>query len=213
MKKTLKKKYKKYIEEIYDDLLAEFPDYENKVEKAYNDVIINHQGNGNNVIHSTMELIFSVYMISKGYDVEVEKLLQTKPELLICDLYGTNGDSKKPWIVEVENTGVPGKALVDKGLTPEEYTLARTIGKIVRYSKFAGTFSLAYLNTPRPNFELLDPIFYYFMSHEGVDEMDIYDAVNKLYNKPRVRIYDIRRAHLDSLYLINIDKRSVKRIY
>src|SRR4030066_2609584 len=83
--------------------------------------------------HSVMELVCAKYLIQKGYDVQIEQVLN---ELLTCDLYSTKGYGNL--IVEIETGFIPP----DHALDPLTYTSARLASKIIRYSSFAGKFAL-----------------------------------------------------------------------
>ena len=85
--------------------------------------------------HSVMELVCAKYLIQKGYDVQLEYPLN---ELLTCDLYAIKGLGNE--IVEIETGFIPP----ENALAPLTYTSARLASKIIRYSSFAGKFTLVF---------------------------------------------------------------------
>src|SRR3990170_9048395 len=75
--------------------------------------------------HSVMELVCAKYLVLKGYDVQIEYVLN---ETLTCDLFSTKGYGNL--IVEIETGFIPP----ENALNPLTYTSARLASKIIRYS-------------------------------------------------------------------------------
>ncbi|MGC8850203.1 MAG: hypothetical protein ACP5QI_07000, partial [Candidatus Bathyarchaeia archaeon] len=82
--------------------------------------------------HSVMELICAGFLISNGYEVDLEVPLGG---VLTCDLYARKGDGVL--IVEVETGFVPPSHALD----PATYSRARIASKIARYSRFSSKFA------------------------------------------------------------------------
>ena len=84
--------------------------------------------------HSVLELICAANLIKHGYAVEVEKEVSN---ILVCDLYAKKGDGDT--IIEIETGFTPP----DHALDTIDYSTARIMSKIARYSKYCSKFSLA----------------------------------------------------------------------
>jgi len=217
---NLRKKYEGMLDQLVKELKERLnfsfqkenlEEIKKKLIKRYR--ISNSKGyfKNNNIIHSMLIVLMSYHLITKGWEVEVEKNLTRKPENLVCDIYSRKGN--KLHIVEVETGNIPSYYLLERNLSPEEYQMARVISKIARYSHFGEFFSLGFSATPSHNLKLLKPILNSF--HSGLRKKDVeryLEIVNKLYSNPAISEEQIENAKLENVYLINIFKRSVEKI-
>ncbi|HLC00723.1 MAG TPA: hypothetical protein VJL33_05345 [Candidatus Bathyarchaeia archaeon] len=151
--------------------------------------------------HSVMELVCAKYLIQKGYDVQIEHVLN---ELLTCDLYSTKGYGNL--IVEVETGFIPP----DHALDPLTYLSARLASKIIRYSSFAGKFALGVpphyvLHFPRA---LASPP----RRRTTADIEFIKKLCDTYYQNPPVTEEEIRNARIQEIYIIDVDRVKVLAI-
>ena len=149
--------------------------------------------------HSVLELICAANLIVNGYSVEVEKEVS---DILVCDLYAKKGDGDT--ILEIETGFTPP----DHALDTIDYSTARIMSKIARYSKYCSKFSLATPATgiiPIPKIFLIPP-----HARKKEDVKKIQDLCDKYYKNPPISFDDILNARLHSIYLINVDKKFVK---
>lgn len=148
--------------------------------------------------HSVLELVCAKYLIQKGYDVQIEHVLN---ELLTCDLYSTKGYGNL--IVEVETGFIPP----DHALDPLTYLSARLASKIIRYSSFAGKFALGvpphyFLHFPRAL--ALPPRRRTTAEIESIKKLcDTY------YQNPHVTQEEICNARIQEIYIIDVDRIKV----
>ena len=101
--------------------------------------------------HSVLELICASELIANGYAVEVEKKIS---DILVCDLFAQKGDGDT--IIEIETGFTPP----DHAMDTIDYSTARIMSKIARYSKYCSKFSLATPVTgiiPIPKIFLIPP--------------------------------------------------------
>jgi hypothetical protein len=151
--------------------------------------------------HSAMELVCARHLIKYGYAVDVERQLN---EILICDLYATKGEGEA--IVEIETGFIPPEHALD----PLSYYSARVASKIARYSKFANQFVLATTPVsvlPIPRIFSRPPRD---RSKEGMKEVK--ELCDRYYRNPPVSFGEILNSHLHIIYIINVDKGSVKEM-
>jgi hypothetical protein len=151
--------------------------------------------------HSVMELVCAKYLIQKEYDVQIEYPLS---EILTCDLYAVKGLGNL--VVEIETGFIPP----ENALAPLTYTSARLASKIVRYSSFAGKFALG---VP-PHYVLPFPSALAKPPKNRTDEE--VEKIKKLcdayYQKPPVTLEGIRNAHIQEIYIIDVDRLKVQEI-
>lgn len=151
--------------------------------------------------HSVMELVCAKYLIEKGYDVQIEFVLN---EILTCDLYSTKGFGNL--IVEVETGFIPP----DHALDPLTYLSARLASKIIRYSSFAGKFALG---VP-PHYVLHFPRALAIPPRRrtSADIEFIKRLCDAYYQNPPVTEEEIRNARIQEIYIIDVDRVKVLEI-
>jgi hypothetical protein len=151
--------------------------------------------------HSAMELVCARHLIKYGYAVDVERQLN---EILICDLYATKGEGEA--IVEIETGFIPPEHALD----PLSYYSARVASKIARYSKFANQFVLATTPVsvlPIPKIFSRPP-----RDRSKEDMKEVKELCDRYYRNPPVSLGEILNSHLHIIYIINVDKGSVKEM-
>jgi hypothetical protein len=151
--------------------------------------------------HSAMELVCARHLIKYGYAVDVERQLN---EILICDLYATKGEGEA--IVEIETGFIPPEHALD----PLSYYSARVASKIARYSKFANQFVLATTPVsvlPIPRIFSRPP-----RDRSKEDMKEVKELCDRYYRNPPVSFGEILNSHLHIIYIINVDKGSVKEV-
>ena len=145
--------------------------------------------------HSVLELICASELIANGYAVEVEKKIS---DILVCDLFAQKGDGDT--IIEIETGFTPP----DHAMDTIDYSTARIMSKIARYSKYCSKFSLATPVTgiiPIPKVFLIPP-----NARKKEDIKKVQDLCDRYYKNPPINYDDILNARLHSIYLINVDK-------
>lgn len=151
--------------------------------------------------HSAMELVCARHLIKYGYAVDVERQLN---EILICDLYATKGEGEA--IVEIETGFIPPEHALD----PLSYYSARVASKIARYSKYANQFVLATTPVsvlPIPKIFSRPP-----RDRSKEDMKEVKELCDRYYRNPPVSFGEILSSHLHIIYIINVDKGSVKEM-
>jgi hypothetical protein len=151
--------------------------------------------------HSVMELVGAKYLIQKGYEVQLEYPLN---DLLTCDLYAIKGLGNE--IVEIETGFIPP----ENALAPLTYTSARLASKIIRYSSFAGKFTLGvppHYILPFPRALAKPP-----RNREDWEIEQIKMLVDAYYQKPPVSLEEIRNARIQEIYIIDVDRAKVQEI-
>ncbi|HEX9261277.1 MAG TPA: hypothetical protein VF893_01975 [Candidatus Bathyarchaeia archaeon] len=145
--------------------------------------------------HSAMELVCAKYLIQKGYDVQIEYVLN---EILTCDLFSTKGYGNL--IVEVETGFIPP----DHALDPLTYLSARLASKIIRYSSFAGKFALGI----PPHYVLHFPRALSIPPRRRTtrDIEFIKKLCDKYYQNPPVTEEEILNARIQEIYIIDVDR-------
>lgn len=161
-------------------------------------LILLYRKNAVKVNHSVMEIVCAKHLILGGYYVELEYALNG----LSCDIYALKGLGSL--IVEVETGYVPPEHAVD----PVTYCRARVTSKIARYSSFAEKFALA------------APPYYVLWFHPALVKPPRYRTLSEIreikalcdlyYSNPPVSVEEIRNARLHTVYIIDVDKCSVK---
>ena len=151
--------------------------------------------------HSVMELVCAKYLIQKGYDVQLEYVLN---EVLTCDLYSTKGYGNL--IVEIETGFIPP----EYALNPLTYTSARLASKIIRYSSFAGKFAVG---VP-PHYVLPFPKALSFPPRRRTQEdiTFIKNLCDIYYQNPPVTEEEIRNARIQDVYIIDVDRGRIQEI-
>ena len=151
--------------------------------------------------HSVLELICASELIANGYAVEVEKEIS---DILVCDLFAQKGDGDT--IIEIETGFTPP----DHAMDTIDYSTARIMSKIARYSKYCSKFSLATPVTgiiPIPKVFLIPP-----NARKKEDIKKVQDLCDRYYKNPPINYDDILNARLHSIYLINVDKNFAKSL-
>jgi len=151
--------------------------------------------------HSVLELICASELIANGYSVEVEKEIS---DILVCDLFAQKGDGDT--IIEIETGFTPP----DHAMDTIDYSTARIMSKIARYSKYCSKFSLATPVTgiiPIPKVFLIPP-----NARKKGDIKKVQDLCDRYYKNPPINYDDILNARLHSIYLINVDKNFAKAL-
>jgi len=151
--------------------------------------------------HSVLELICASELIANGYAVEVEKEIS---DILVCDLFAQKGDGDT--IIEIETGFTPP----DHAMDTIDYSTARIMSKIARYSKYCSKFSLATPVTgiiPIPKVFLIPP-----NARKKGDIKKVQDLCDRYYKNPPINYDDILNARLHSIYLINVDKNFAKAL-
>jgi hypothetical protein len=160
-----------------------------------------YQKNLVKINHSVLELICAANLIENGYAVEVEKQISN---ILVCDLFAQKGDGDT--IIEIETGFTPP----DHAMDTIDYSTARIMSKIARYSKYCSKFSLATPVTgiiPIPKIFLVSP-----KSRKKEDIKKVQDLCDRYYKNPPINYDDILNARLHSIYLINVDKNFAKAL-
>jgi hypothetical protein len=154
-----------------------------------------YQKNLVKINHSVLELICASNLIANGYAVEVEKQIS---DILVCDLFAKKGDGDT--IIEIETGFTPP----DHAMDTINYSTARIMSKIARYSKYTSKFSLATPVMgiiPIPKIFLIPP-----NARKKEDVKKIQNLCDRYYKNPPINYDDILNARLHSIYLINVDK-------
>lgn len=160
-----------------------------------------YQKNLVKINHSVLELICAANLIADGYAVEVEKQIS---DILVCDLFAQKGDGDT--IIEIETGFTPP----DHAMDTIDYSTARIMSKIARYSKYCSKFSLATPVTgiiPIPKIFLIPP-----NARKKEDIKKVQDLCDRYYKNPPINYDDILNARLHSIYLINVDKNFAKAL-
>ncbi len=162
-------------------------------------LIVMYQKNLVKINHSILELICAADLIANGYSVEAEKQIT---DILVGDLFAQKGDGNT--IIEIETGFTPP----DHALDTIDYSTARIMSKIARYSKHCSKFSLATPATgiiPIPKIFLIPP-----NARKKENIKKVQDLCDRYYKNPPINYDDILNARLHSIYLINVDKNFVK---
>jgi len=171
---------------------------EKKIMELRDRLIYLYKHNLVKINHSVMELVCAKYLILANYDVDVERILNN----ISCDVYAEKGLGTL--IVEVETGFVPPEHALD----PLTYCKARIASKITRYSRYSDKFILAtpphYIMPIHP--ALIKPPRY--RRREEIDE--IKSLCDLYYSNPPVSSDEIRNAHLHAIYILDVDKATVK---
>jgi len=183
------------------DRLANNLSYEDlpKLNNVSQQLIEMYKKNLVKINHSVLELVCAANLIANGYLVEVEKQIS---DILVCDLFAKKGDGDT--IIEIETGFTPP----DHAMDTVDYSTARIMSKIARYSKFCSKFSLATPVMgiiPIPKIFLIPP-----NSRKKEDVKKVQNLCDRYYKNPSINYDDILNARLHSIYLINVDKDFAK---
>jgi hypothetical protein len=151
--------------------------------------------------HSIMELFCAGYLISNGYEVDLEVPLD---EVLTCDLYARKGDGIL--IVEVETGFVPPSHALD----PATYSRARIASKIARYSRFSSKFAIGV-----PPYYVLQLLPVFLKPPKVRSPSEISEAkrlCDAYYEKPPITYEEIRNARLHTIYIIDVDEGFTREV-
>ena len=160
-----------------------------------------YQKNLVKINHSVLELVCAANLIVHGYAVEVEKQIS---DILVCDLFAKKGDGDT--IIEIETGFTPP----DHAMDTIDYSTARIMSKIARYSKYCSKFSLATPVMgiiPIPKIFLIPP-----NARKKEDVKKVQELCDRYYKNPPINYDDILNARLHSIYLINVDKDFAKAL-
>ncbi|MFZ8850364.1 MAG: hypothetical protein ACO2OV_09105 [Thermoproteota archaeon] len=150
--------------------------------------------------HTMMELVLALNLIKENKEIEIEKEINN----LTVDLIVYYENKKE--IIEVETGFVPPEYSTD----PVTYRYAREISKIARYSKYADIFSLAI-----PPFHLLQIPEIFALDPDGRREeymKNIKDVLDRYYKAPPITLEELRNAKINYIYIIHVDKVSIKKL-
>ena len=147
-----------------------------------------------NLNHSAMEILLGKYLIDKGYKVTLERCLVK--DNLISDVYARNG--KEILMVEVE-TGYVGP---NHALVPVKSRIAKDIAKIIKYSPFSDKFGLAF----PPFYVSFIPEYFFHKDSNSIERIKL--LLEEFY--PNLELERIKDAHLEKIYVINVDELRVK---
>ena len=157
-----------------------------------------HKENRVKINHSVMELVCAKYLVSSGYYVELERILDG----LSCDIYAQKGLGTL--IVEVETGFIPPEHALD----PLTYIKARIASKITRYSGYAEKFGLA---VP-PHYAMYIPptLVEPPRARKKSDIERIKALCDLYYSNPPVSLEEIRNARIHTVYILDVENGVVK---
>jgi hypothetical protein len=145
--------------------------------------------------HSVMEVLVARHLLERGFIVDVEHSLGNN---IVCDVYGEKGEMIH--IVEVETGFVPPENALD----PVTYWNIRVTAKIARYSIFAHKFSLA---VPPYHILKIPEVFLNPPENRSYDSLlKLKGLVDMYYKNPPVSIDELRKAHLETVIIVNVDR-------
>ena len=151
--------------------------------------------------HSVLEVSCAANLIANGYKVQVEKEVS---DILVCDLYAKKGGGDM--IIEIETGFTPP----DHAMDTNDYSTARIMSKIARYSKYCSKFSLA---TPVLGIIPIPKIFLLPPNARIKDDVKkVQELCDRYYKNPPVTFDDILNARIHSIYLINVDNNFAKAL-
>lgn len=151
--------------------------------------------------HSVMEVVAAAYLISDGWEVEVEKPVGRD---LVCDLYAVRDG--ETLIIEVETGYVPPENALD----PISYWDARVVGKAARYSHYASQFKFA---IPPYHILRIPTLYEKPLRERAVEEaVEIKKLCDRYYRHPPITLDEILNAKLNGVLMVNVDKGRVEEI-
>jgi hypothetical protein len=173
---------------------------EKKLNVLIDKLIHLHEENVVKINHSVMELVCAKHLILKGYEVDIERPIDG----LVCDLYGVKGLGSH--IVEVETGFIPPR----HALNPAKYRKSRIASKIIRYGNHSDKFALGvppYYLLQIPDILVKPP------RDRTPKDLKYLKALCDLYYKnPPVSLEEIRNARIHTIYIIDVDKITIKEI-
>lgn len=150
--------------------------------------------------HSAMELLCAKKLVELGYEaVSVEHSLK---ENLVCDLLGEGGSGSV--IVEIET----GFVSPEYALQPLTYSRARISSKLARYSSYSSKFVLG--TTPINVLQIPNVFLVPNNLRSKKEAIEIKALCDLYYRHPQVSLDEIIEAKLDSVFVIDVDRVSVK---
>ncbi|MCP8303880.1 MAG: hypothetical protein H3Z50_00170 [archaeon] len=184
----------KLSEDVNSDVKKKLEILKKRLIKLYHDNLVK-------INHSVMELICAKSLLTRGYDVDLERALDMD---FVCDVFAEKGEGVL--IIEVETGYTPP----DHALDPSRYNEARISSKIARYSSYSNKFALA---TPIYNIlqipEILGKPPRYRSKREVLKVKKLCDVY---YTRPPITVQQIREAKLQSIYIIDVDRASTREI-
>jgi len=192
-------KFEKDIMHLVNKLCEGEESYISREIRRLGDSLISmHKKNLVKINHSVMELVCAKYLISDGYYVEVERVLDG----LSCDIYAQKGLGAL--IVEVETGFIPP----EHALYPLTYLKARIASKITRYSGYADKFGLA---VP-PHYAMYIPstLIEPPRARKKRDIESIKALCDLYYSNPPVSLEEIRNARIHAVYILDIENGIVE---
>ena len=198
MKPATLAKFERDIDVLVERLSRAENEYASKEIARLRDRLISlHDGNLVKINHSVMELVCAKYLILAGYDVHLERVLDS----VSCDIYALKGFGSL--IIEVETGFVPPEHALD----PSTYIKARVASKITRYSGYAEKFGLA---VPPHYFMQIHPALIKPPRDRLERELKEVKALCDIYySSPPVSFGEIRNARIHAIYILDVDKGSV----
>ncbi len=148
--------------------------------------------------HSVMELVCAKELLAMGYSVDVEHEIGG----LVCDVYAELDG--RGLVVEIETGFVPPEHALD----PMRYCMARVASKIARYGSLTDSFALAL----PPHYVAVVPEAFLSPGESRSEEQvaAIKELCDYYYHNPPVSPEEIRSARLDWVFVIDVDRLSVK---
>ena len=157
-----------------------------------------HRSNLVKINHSVMELVCAKYLILAGYDVDLERILDS----LSCDIYALKGLGRL--IIEVETGFVPPEHALD----PSIYSQARVASKITRYSGYAEKFGLAV--PPHYSMQIHPILIKPPRDRREEDIKEVKALCDLYYSNPPVSFEEIRNARIHTVYILDVENGTVK---
>jgi len=191
------------FEEDLDALAQKLSEGENslvskEIHRLKDHLISLHKSNLVKINHSAMELVCAKYLVTAGFDVDLERVLDS----LSCDIYAVKGFGSL--IVEVETGFVPPEHALD----PLTYIKARVASKITRYSGYADKFGLA---VPPHYIIWIPPALAKPPRDRSENEVNETKALCDLYySNPPVSFEEIKNARIHSVFILDVDKGVVE---
>jgi hypothetical protein len=163
-----------------------------------NDLEKKHRENRIKINHSVMELICAAHLIESGFKVKIEAAVNG----ISVDVSAEKGLGSL--MVELETGFVSPENAVD----PLSYLKARVASKIVRYSGYSSKFVLG---TPPYYILQIPPCLTKPPRFRTEDEINsIKRLCDQYYTQPPVSVEEIRNARLHSIFVVDVDKVSIK---
>jgi len=170
----------------------------NKIISLKDRLISLHRSNLVKINHSVMELVCAKYLVLAGYDVDLERVLDS----LSCDIYALKGLGRL--IIEVETGFVPP----EHALEPSTYIQARVASKITRYSGYAEKFGLAV--PPHYAMQIHPTLIKPPRDRHEEDIKEIKALCDLYYSHPPVSFDEIKNARIHTVYILDIENGTVK---